>query len=79
LIGSLSPQKAYATVTNVYQQDLEHQNYGQITFDSPADVFKGFNTKALMEAQQLPKDPEFGLPNAFQAPRSLRMQVSFFF
>lgn len=67
-----------STVTDV-SKAMVHPNDGQISFDNYADVFKGFNTVQLMKDQGLRMDPQYGLASAFQAPRSLRMQVSFFF
>ncbi len=58
---------------------LLHEDDGQLTFDNDADIFKGFNTKALMTAQELRVAPAYNMPSAFQSPRSLRLQVAFFF
>jgi hypothetical protein len=67
-----------STVTNI-DSVLHHSSYGQLHFDHDADIFKGFNTKNLMKAQELPQNPTFGWANAFQAPRYARIQLSFFF
>lgn len=58
---------------------LLHPDEGQLTFDNDADIFKGFNTKALMAAQNLHVNPLYDLASHFQAPRSARIQLSFFF
>ncbi len=65
-------------VTNRFQ-DYLHDDDGQLSFDHDADIFKGFNTKQLMAAQDLRIDPQYGLDSSWQSPRSLRMQVAFFF
>ncbi len=67
-----------STVTNKYQ-DMLHDDDGQLTFAHDADLFKGFNTKALMTAQKVRMDPQYGMSNGFMGPRSIRLQVSFFF
>lgn len=58
---------------------LLHPDDGQLQFKNDADIFKGFNTKALMAAQGLRTNPTYGLGNGFQGPRTLRLQVSFVF
>jgi len=65
-------------VTNK-DQILIHPDYGQLEFANETDVFKGFNTKALMQAQGDPISPTYGLASGFQGPRSCRLQISFFF
>lgn len=67
-----------STVTNEYIT-MQHQNYGQIQFDTYSDFFKGWDAKSMMQAQGIPFDPEYAKANTFQGPRSLRMQLSFFF
>lgn len=61
------------------EKALLHPNDGQIGFDDYADVFKGFNAAQLMKTQDLRTNPMYGLASSFQAPRSLRLQVSFIF
>jgi hypothetical protein len=58
---------------------LLHPDDGQLTFANDADVFKGFNTKALMAAQGDRVSPTYGLASGFQGPRTVRMQLAFFF
>jgi hypothetical protein len=65
-------------VTNK-DQTLLHPDDGQLTFANDADIFKGFNTKALMTAQKDRVSPLYGLASGFQGPRQLRLQISFFF
>jgi hypothetical protein len=65
-------------VTNK-DQILIHPDDGQLEFANDADVFKGFNTKALMTAQGDRTNPSYGLASGFQGPRSCRLQISFFF
>lgn len=60
-------------------QNLLHPDDGQLTFANDADVFKGFNTVALMKAQGGRPDPMYNLANTFQGPRSARLQLTFFF
>jgi len=67
-----------STVTNK-DDYLGHVDDGQLQFDNDADIFKGFNTKALFTAQGIRVSPTYNLASGFQGPRSLRLQVSFFF
>lgn len=72
------------TATNKSKR-LLNANDGQIQFndangdpDYPA-IFKGFNARQLMQDQGIRQDPLWGWATTFQGPRSLRLQVSFFF
>jgi len=65
-------------VTNK-NQVLIHEDDIRLTFDNETDIFKGFNTKALMTAQGDRINPMYGLASGFQGPRSCRIQLSFFF
>ena len=67
-----------STVTNRYT-GIGNVNDPQLTFDNDADIFKGFNTKQLMQEQDIRVNPLYGLANSFQSPRSLRFQMSFIF
>jgi hypothetical protein len=69
-----------STVVN-RDQTLIHPDDGQIQFDHDADIFKGFNTKAIMAAADPAQrvSPLYGLPGNFQSPRSARIQLSFIF
>ena len=67
-----------STVTNHYI-NLQHPSDGQIQFDTYSDFFKGWDAKALMNAQGMRFDPQYNLANGFQSPRSLRIQVAFMF
>lgn len=58
---------------------LLHENDGVIGFANDADVFKGFNTLALMNAQGIRISPYYNWASGFQSPRSLRLQFSWFF
>ncbi len=60
---------------------LLHENDGVLPFANAADVFKGFNTRAIMAAQKVPirVNPYYNWASGFQSPRSLRLQLSFFF
>jgi len=58
---------------------LKHPDDGVIDFPNHADVFKGYNARNLMSAQKLRLNPSYGLDSAFLGPRSLRIQLSFFF
>ena len=66
-----------ATVTDLYKT-MGHGSDGYLQFDDYATLFKGFDTKALMKAQGMRTDPQYGRPSSLQGPRSLRMQVAFF-
>lgn len=59
--------------------NLLHENDGVIGFDHDADFFKGFNTRALMQAQGIRINPYYTWASGFQSPRSARLQLSFFF
>ncbi|MBI5280756.1 MAG: TonB-dependent receptor [Candidatus Solibacter usitatus] len=65
-------------VTNK-DQTILHPDDGQLQFAHDADIFKGFNTQALMKAQDMRVSPLYGLANGFQGPRSTRLQLTFFF
>jgi Carboxypeptidase regulatory-like domain/TonB-dependent Receptor Plug Domain len=73
-----------ATVTDRFKQII-HSSDGQLQFqnadgsDNYGAIFRGFDTLALMQAQGDRTDPQYKLPTAFQGPRSLRLQLSFFF
>jgi hypothetical protein len=67
-----------STVINKYGIIL-HPDDGQLQFANDADIFKGFNTKQLMQTQKLRTNPQYGLANGFQSPRQLRLQLSFSF
>lgn len=58
---------------------LLHPDDGQLTFANDTDIFKGFNTKALMTAQGDRISPTYNLASGYQGPRSCRIQLSFFF
>jgi hypothetical protein len=70
-----------ATVTDRYKTITNQNDVGStgLTFGNYADIFKGFDTKSLMNAQKVRVDAEYGLANHFQSPRQLRFQMSFFF
>jgi len=65
-------------VTNKYT-NMSHDDDGQLSFANDADIFKGFNTRSLMTAQEIRIDPQYNLANSWQSPRSARIQLSFFF
>jgi hypothetical protein len=58
---------------------LLHPDDGHLTFDNETDIFKGFNTKALITAQGDRYNPTYGLASSFQGPRTCRLQLAFFF
>jgi hypothetical protein len=60
-------------------QTILHPDGGQLQFAHDADIFKGFNTAALMKAQNMRTSPLYGLANGFQGPRNTRLQLTFFF
>ncbi|MCC6263902.1 MAG: TonB-dependent receptor [Bryobacterales bacterium] len=59
--------------------DMKNANDGQLQFDHDADIFKGFNARQLMLEQGVRMNPSYRYPNAFQNPRSARLQLSFIF
>ncbi|NWF85795.1 MAG: hypothetical protein HXY18_18410, partial [Bryobacteraceae bacterium] len=65
-------------VTNK-SQGIGHPDDGQLQFEHEADIFKGFNTAALMKAQDIRISPMYNLASGFQGPRTLRLQLTFFF
>jgi hypothetical protein len=67
-----------STITNK-DTVLLHPDYGQLQFANDADIFKGFNTAALMKSQNRLISPLYNLGNGFQGPRTTRLQLSFFF
>lgn len=61
---------------NLYSHTID----GAINVDSIASIFsQGVDVKSLMSAQGIRVDPQYGLSNGFQGPRSARIQLSFFF
>jgi hypothetical protein len=68
-----------STIITNKDVNIVHPNDGVIGFDHDADIFKGFNTRKLMQEQGLRLSPLYGYANGWNSPRSLRMQVSFFF
>lgn len=66
------------TITN-RNSTLLHPDYGVLDFPTYASVFKGFNTRALMQAQDIPQNPLYNWVSGRQSPRSARLQLSFFF
>jgi hypothetical protein len=70
-----------STVTNKYTL-YSHTDDGQINLpnSSPVTIFsQGINVKALMAAQGIRVDPQYGQANSFQGPRNMRLQVAFRF
>jgi hypothetical protein len=73
-----------STVTDRFKTIL-HEIDGHLYFQHPdgsenyGAVFRGFDTRKLMAEQKSRVDPRYNQPSSFQAPRQLRMQVSFFF
>jgi hypothetical protein len=67
-----------ATATDV-NVNLIHPDDQQIQFDHHDDPFKGFNTRQVMAEQGIRVSPLYGLADRFQAPRTARLQLSFFF
>jgi len=77
-----------ASAFNLFNSDVVLDRYnlyshtidGAINVDSIASIFsQGINAPALMAAQGIRTDPQYGLANSYQVPRTLRFQVSFFF
>jgi hypothetical protein len=67
-----------ATMTNE-NITLQHASDGQIQFDPNSDFFKGWDAKALMQAQGMRVNPLYGQASNYVGPRSLRLQIAFFF
>jgi hypothetical protein len=66
-------------IVNNKDQTLIHPDDGQLTFAHETDIFKGFNTKALMATDGDRVNPTYNLASGWQGPRSCRIQLSFFF
>ncbi len=61
---------------NLYSHVID----GAIGVDSISSIFsQGVNAPALMAAQGIRTDPQYGRADIFQGPRNLRFQLSFFF
>jgi hypothetical protein len=58
---------------------ITHETDLYLNFENLSDPFKGFDTKALMAEQGMRTDPRYTMSSAFQAPRTLRLQLAFFF
>ncbi len=78
-----------ATVTNKYT-NFTHVNDNEIQFPNEAAFFKGFDVNAkirefntdpqnVKDKTTIRLDPRFGLANAYQGPRNIRLGVHFFF
>jgi outer membrane receptor protein involved in Fe transport len=67
-----------ATVVN-RDVGLVHPADQYIQFQNTADIFKGFNTRDLMKQQNIRVNPTYNWASEFMGPRSLRLQVGFFF
>jgi carboxypeptidase family protein/TonB-dependent receptor-like protein len=67
------------TVLNKYNL-YDHVVDSPVTVDSIASIFsQGINVPSLMQAQGIRVDPQYLKPDIFQSPRSLRLQLKFFF
>jgi hypothetical protein len=58
---------------------LDHANDGGLSFQTEADIFKGYDTRALMSTQKLRVDPRHNVANQFLGPRTLRFGFHFLF
>lgn len=68
------------TVTNVFPGYVQpNQGGGNLDFDDPTTIFKGFNYINLMQQQDLFVDPRYRQASSFQAPRDIRIGFHFFF
>jgi hypothetical protein len=68
-----------SSITTNINPVLINELDGQLQFANDADIFKGFNTKAMMAANNQRISPLYSRASEFQGPRSLRLQLSFFF
>ena len=84
---SIVPSGFSANVTNVFNQGTVTNYFPQelfpgqwVTVDEQAFFFQGgADTQRLIEEQQLARDARFLLDSGFQAPRSVRLGVSWSF
>jgi len=73
-----------STVTDRFKTIL-HETDGHLLFqnsdgsDNYGAIFKGFDTRGLMKAQEDRLDPRYNQASSFQSPRQLRLQLSFLF
>jgi hypothetical protein len=58
------------TVTSVWSYEFQP---GQAIDISEQDFYRGFNTQALIAAQELQRDPRFLKPVSYQSPREVRL------
>ena len=58
---------------------LNHVLDGDASVDNPLDLFKGFNGKSLLSAQEIRTDPRYGMASSFQSPREMRFAIRFMF
>lgn len=65
-------------VTNSYVR-YNHSSDGNLQFARQADIFKGFDYRALMQVQKKRVDPRFGLANGWQGERFTRLAIHFIF
>lgn len=56
-----------------------HSDDGQLDFPTEASIFKGFDARQMILDQFGRYDPRFNMANAFQSPRTARLQLSFSF
>jgi hypothetical protein len=77
-----------ATVFNLLNSSIVTDRYnlfshtidGPISVDNISTIFtQGINAQALMQAQGIRVDPQYGQANAFQGPRYMRFQLSLLF
>ena len=65
------------TVTNYFASELFSGQF--IVVDEQEFFFQGVNTEGLIAEQQLARDARFLLDSGYQAPRSVRLGLSFSF
>jgi hypothetical protein len=68
----------HGMATNIYSR-YDHANDGGIEFLNTADIFKGFDSKALLRTQSLRVDPRYGVASEFLNGRNMRFGLHFFF
>ena len=66
------------SVLDVYKMQ-SHSNDGSLTFSNTLDLFRPYDYRALAASRGLRTDPRYGLPYAFQLPRTVRLGIHFLF
>ena len=82
-VGGDNSLEISMSVFNLFDEDtVTSLNNSGVQSDLPlseAEFFAGFNPEAVIDNEEVPRNPLFGLANGFQGARSVRLGVSFRF